>query len=225
MSETRPSLTSPAASATAQAAQAPTITPVFPLLLLKTLRDRDRPEEVLEDEDVARSMPRRFGLSDVVLLQIHRLEEEVRRRNFQSAHHVEDLIRLVSRRPDTEQICREAGRRIAQHDWQRRSPMLRRPIRFLPRGLALLAAQRAARRLFRQLVGTGRLAIQRWPVQLRISGSLTAHADTRGAACAFYAGAFEALLQQYTGRAYHAVHSHCEARGDERCEWTVQISA
>lgn len=48
------------------------MTPVFPLILLETMRDMDRPEEYLEGEDVAVSMPRRLGLSDVIYTQIHR---------------------------------------------------------------------------------------------------------------------------------------------------------
>ena len=56
--------------------RAASITPLFPLILLETLRDRDRPEEVLEDEDVSVSLPRRLGLSDVVMVQIRRFQEE-----------------------------------------------------------------------------------------------------------------------------------------------------
>lgn len=205
--------------------RAGTVTPIFPLLLLKTVREMDRPEEVLEDEDVTTSMPRRFGLSDVVLLQIHRLEEEVRRRRLQSARDLEDLVRLVARRPDAEQLCYRVGQRVAQHAWEQRPAMLRGPVRLLPQAVALLAAQRAARRLFKQLVGTGRLTVQRRPLQLRIAGAITARAGAEGAACACYTGAFEELLLQYTGRSYRAQHSSCEARGDPACEWTVQVSA
>jgi bacteriochlorophyll 4-vinyl reductase len=220
--ESHPAHTTPKSE---PAAQARTIAPVFPLLLLKTLRDVDRPEEVLEDEDLSTSMPRRLGLSDVVLLQIHRLEEEMRRKRLQSASEIEDLIRLVTRRPDAERVCYRAGQRVAQHAWEQRSAAVRHPVRFLPRPLALLAAQRAARRLFRRLVGPGRLTVHRWPVELQIAGSLTARGEGQGAACAFYTGAFEELLQQYTGRSYRAHHSACEARGDSACEWTVQVSA
>ncbi|MGZ7236654.1 hypothetical protein ACXWOK_10690, partial [Streptococcus pyogenes] len=53
----------------------PSVTPLFPLILLETLRDMDRPEELLEGEDLTASMPRRLGLSDVVYLQIHRFRE------------------------------------------------------------------------------------------------------------------------------------------------------
>src|SRR5215207_6833047 len=87
-----------------------TVTPVFPLILLETMRDMDRPEEYLEGEDVAVSMPRRLGLSDVVYTQIHRFREEVKRKRMQTPAVVMDLVRLVIRRPDADEIFEEAGR-------------------------------------------------------------------------------------------------------------------
>ncbi|HWK89043.1 MAG TPA: hypothetical protein VNP72_03585, partial [Longimicrobium sp.] len=77
---------------------APSVSPVFPLLLLETMRDMDRPEEVLEGENLAASMPRRLGLSDVVYTQIHRFREETKKKSLQTPAVVEDLIRLVIRR-------------------------------------------------------------------------------------------------------------------------------
>jgi predicted hydrocarbon binding protein len=201
-----------------------TITPLFPLLVLQTMRDMDRPEEVLEDEDVSVSLPRRLGLSDVVGRQIYRLQEEVRRRRHQPAVEVEDLIRLMIRRPDAEKIFREAGRRMAVREWEERAPPVRRAVRWMPRRLALVSAIRAARRLFRQIVGGGKLRIQRGPVEMRISSSFAARVDPGGSACAFYTGALEQLLTFYTQRDYRALHAHCEARGDDYCEWTVRVS-
>lgn len=201
------------------------MTPVFPLLLLETMRDMDRPEEVLEDEDLAISMPRRLGLSDVVGVQIRRFTEEVRQKRQQGVAQVEDLVKLVIRRPDAEEIFHEAGRRMARRVWSERSAAMRRTITFMPRPLAAIAAYRASRRMFRTLAGGGRLSVGRWPPELRIRGSLTARSDPGGAACAFYAGALLELLETYTGRTYRVVHRACEARGGEECVWTVEVSA
>lgn len=202
-----------------------TVTPVFPLLLLETMRDMDRPLEVLEDEDLALSMPRRLGLSDVVGVQIRRFTEEVRQKRRQAVAQVEDLVRLVIRRPDAEEIFHEAGRRMARRVWSERSAGVRRSIRLMPRPLAAIAAHRAGRRLFGTLAGGGEVTVGRWPPELRIRRSLTARADPGGAACAFYAGAFTELLETYTGREYRVRHRHCEARGGEACVWTVEVSA
>jgi predicted hydrocarbon binding protein len=198
---------------------------MFPLILLETMRDMDRPEEFMEDEDVARSMPRRLGLSDVVGVQIRRFQVEVRQKRPQAVSEVENLLTLVIRRPDADEIFMEAGRRMARYFWGLRGGAMRGTIKLMPRPLALIAAHRAARRMFRRLAGGGKLAVSRWPTELRIAGSLTARADPGGAACAFYTGAFAELLVIYTGRTYRVGHSKCEARGGEMCVWTVEVAS
>jgi predicted hydrocarbon binding protein len=199
------------------------INPVFPLLLLETMRDMDRPEEVLEGEDLAISLPRRLGLSDVVYVQIHRFREEVRRRRPQGPGVVEDLIRLVIRRPDAEEIFEEAGRRVARHAWRQKSRASRVWLRLLPAGVRAGAAARGAERLLRQLVGAGRLEVGGRPVTVRIASSLSAAADPGGAACAFYTGAVAETLTQYSGRLHAVAHPRCETRGTGACEWTATV--
>lgn len=204
---------------------APSVSPVLPLLLLEAMRDRDRPEEWLEDEDVTISLPRRLGLSDVVRAQINKYQEEVKQRRPQLASQVEDLIRLVIRRPDAEEIFADAGRQVARRFWSERGRGIRRITRFLPRPLALVVAQRAGRRMFVHLVGPTAFRIQRRPLSLSIADSLTARADEGGAACALYAGAFAEVLELYTGRRYRVLHPICRARkAGPRCEWTVEIA-
>ncbi|MBV9774519.1 MAG: hypothetical protein JO040_11250 [Gemmatimonadetes bacterium] len=201
------------------------ITPLLPLILFETMRDMDRPEEVLEGEDVSVSLPRRFGLNDVVNTQIHRFREEVRRKRLQGESEIENLIRLVIRRPDAEEIFEEAGRRMARQAWEERSATARRMVKHLPSRLALVTARRAARRLFRQIVGNGRLHISKKHPAIRVAGSLTARADPGGVACMLYAGAFAELMARYTGRDYRLTHPACEARGAEACEWTAAVPA
>ena len=206
-------------------ADTPSVTPVFPLLLLETMRDMDRPEEYLEGEDVAVSMPRRLGLSDVVNAQIHRFREEVKRKRMQTPAVVADLIRLVIRRPDADEIFEEAGRRVARHFWMERSGAARRMLRFLPTGMKQRRARKAAERLFGQLSGSGGLTVTRKPTGLRMERSLTAHADPGGAACAFYAGALAELMSEYMGRKHSVQHSRCTTRGADACEWTSLVVA
>jgi predicted hydrocarbon binding protein len=201
------------------------ITPVFPLLLLEAMRERDRPGEVLQDEDISVSMPRRLGLSEVVRRQIQHFQGEVRQRRPQRAAQVEDLIRLVVRRPDAEEIFAAAGQRVAQHAWEQRAASFRRSVRFMPGPIARIVAQRAARRLFRQLTGGSRLTVNRWPAELKIKNSLTARADPMAVACAFYGGAYCEVLRAYTGREYRVLHPECEARGGSVCGWTVEVAS
>jgi bacteriochlorophyll 4-vinyl reductase len=201
----------------------PSVTPLFPLLLLETLRDMDRPEEVLEGEDLSASMPRRLGLSDVVYAQIHRFREEVRRKRLQTAATVEDLIRLVIKRHDADEIFEEAGRRVARRFWEERSGTARRVVRLLPPALAVRSARRAARRLFRQMQGTAWLEVRGRPPMVRMVSPMTFRADPGGAACAFYAGALSELLREYTGKEHDVAHLHCQARGGDACEWGVEV--
>ncbi|MDB4949980.1 MAG: hypothetical protein JWM27_2629 [Gemmatimonadetes bacterium] len=198
---------------------AASITPDFPLLLLETMRDMDRPEEVLEGEDLAVSMPRRLGLSDVVFAQIHRFREEVRRKRLQTPATVEDLIRLVIRRPDADEIFEEAGRRVARRAWEARSPAYRRMVGVMPRALAARTAKRAVRRLFRQVAGGSRVDITGRPPAVRLRDPLTVRADPGGAACAFYAGAIAETVSRYVGKPHRADHVRCTARAAELCEW------
>ena len=200
------------------------ITPLFPLILLETMRDMDRPEEVLEEEDVSVSLPRRLGLSEVVGVQIRRFQQEVKQKRMQGAGPVEDLVRLVIRRPDAEEIFREAGSRLATHFWEQRAAAMRRVIGFMPRPLATIAANRAGRRILRRVTGGSRFSLQRWPIELRVERSLTARADPGGAACAFYAGLLAQVLQLHLGRRYRVRHPQCEARGDGQCHWSVEVT-
>ena len=204
-------------------AGASSVTPVFPLILLETLRDMDRPEEYLEGEDVAVSMPRRLGLSDVVYTQIHRFREETKRKRPQPAEVVADLIRLVIRRPDADEIFEEAGRRVARHAWGERAGVYRGMVRFFPAFLAQRHARRAARRLFRQIAGEGEMSIISRPTGVRIQGSLTGVADPGGAACAFYGGVLAELMTEYLGRKHAAQHPRCETRGAGACEWVALV--
>lgn len=201
----------------------PSVTPVFPLILLETMRDMDRPEEVLEGEDLSASMPRRLGLSDVVYLQIHKFREETKKKRLQTPGTVADLIRLVIRRPDADEIFEEAGRRVARRAWEEKSGASRRCLRLMPTSMRMRAAAKGARRLLRELAGSAELRVSARPFSVRLGGSLTAQADPGGAACAFYTGVLSEVMTRYTGRRHTVLHPHCEARRGDACEWTALI--
>lgn len=203
---------------------APSVNPVFPLLLLETMRDMDRPDEVLEGEDLTASMPRRLGLSDVVYLQIHKFREETKKKRPQTPATVADLIKLVIRRPDADEIFEQAGRRVARHAWEQKSATSRRALKLMPSGMRLRAASRGARRLLGELAGNAQVEVSAKPFLARLRGSLTAEADPGGPACAFYTGVLSELMTQYTGRRHAAQHARCETRGGDCCEWTALVA-
>lgn len=204
-------------------AHTPCILPVFPLLLLETMRDVDRPDEVLEGEDLAASLPRRLGLSDVIYLQIHKFREETKRKALQTPATVEDLIRLVIRRPDAGAIFEQAGRRVARWVWARRSSASRRTIALMPWGVRQAWAKKGTRRLFSALAGDAKLQVLDRPVGARVTDALTARVDPSGVACAFYGGVLAELMSHFTGRRHVAEHLHCQARGAEACEWRAVV--
>jgi predicted hydrocarbon binding protein len=200
----------------------PCVVPTLPLELLETMRDMDRPEEVLEGEELSASMPRRLGLSDVIFLQIHRFREEVKKRRPQTPATVEDLMRLVIKRPDADEIFMEAGRRVARRAWAEKSDMTRRALKLLPAGVRMRRARAAAERLFRRLNGTAWLEVTGRPPVVRMVGAMTVRADPGGAACAVYTGVLEEIVTEYTGRPHPVAHHTCQARGAAACEWMTQ---
>ncbi|MFH1765606.1 MAG: hypothetical protein ABIF09_15565, partial [Gemmatimonadota bacterium] len=79
------------------------------LSLLEVIRAQDLPTEVLASEDPTQTMPRRFGLSDVVNQQIRLFREQVRKRERITDRQAQDLFHLVIRRPDSEEVFLNAG--------------------------------------------------------------------------------------------------------------------
>lgn len=191
----------------------------LPLSLLEAVRARDLPPEVLEGEDLPASLPRRLGLSEVVSAQIRRYREAARRAESVSMAEVDDLIRLVLRRPDAETLLRETGQQLAYAYLERLPRPARGVVGILPRRMALPMAARAGRRLLRPLAGTREVERRRGEPGVCIRGGITARVDETGMACALYSAALGTLSEAY-GRVHVEVrHDHCAARGDDACEW------
>jgi len=195
-----------------------TVAPVLPLALLHRIRERDRPQEVLEDEDLAISLPRRLGLTVVVESQIQRYEEAARRNQPIQADEAGDLLRLVLRRPDAEAILREAGHDIARRGFGDRR-ITAAAIRFMPKAIAYAVIRRKTQNVLRRIVGRGRIRITGRPLLIRMANALTAAVDAGGTACLLYAAVAEELVYRYTQRRPVVTHTRCQARGDAFCEW------
>jgi hypothetical protein len=192
----------------------------FPLALLESLRAHDRPGEILEDEDLSVSLPRRLGLTGVVETQIQRYIADGRAGRQVPLSEVMGLFRLVMRRPDADPILRETGQRIAR--WRfRHTPALWRAI--LHRGptrLAIRSARRAAVATLRSLhAGTTVTATR--PFTIAVSGCVTARMEEAGPACIMFTGMIEEQLLLHTGRTQRVTHSSCSGAGGSTCEWTL----
>ena len=192
----------------------------LPLAILESVRDHDRPTEVLEDEDLTASLPRRLGLTGVVESQIHRYRLARKRRERIPFEDVLDLLRLVMRRPDCEPILREAGHDLAR----RHSHTLRHRLysagRLLPDPVASRITTRSLKRLLRR-IGGAEFRVTRKPLQVSSNRPITALADRYGIACILYAAAAEEAVQHVRGRRPTVEHTACVARGDEACVWTL----
>lgn len=194
----------------------------LPLAILESVRHHDRPAEVLEDEDLSASLPRRLGLTGVVESQIHRYRVARKRRERIPFADVGDLLRLVLRRPDSEAILREAGHDLARHHGRKFLYRLATLARVLPDALSARIATRTLRRLMRRIGGGVPLRVTRTPLRVKLDGPVTARADKYGVACVLYGAAIEEAVQHCTGRRPTVTHAACEARGDERCVWEIE---
>jgi hypothetical protein len=196
----------------------PRVLPVFGLTLLEVLKAQDLPTEILEDENVSVTMPRKLGLSDVVEKQIRSYRDAVKQRRRMSDAEVRDLVRLVVRRPDARQVFSKAGAKLAGGP---ASDGPRGAYRALPRGVALRFARRATTKGLRRLLGRRVGGFAQGPFALEGRGLLFHEADPTGAACHFVTGYCQSVLSQRVGPDYQVVHAQCQSLGDETCRWTV----
>ena len=173
---------------------------------------------MLEDEDPARTIPRRFGLSDVVDRQIRIYRDDVRKRVKLTDHEVNDLLRFVIRRPDGPAVFRQAGRLLAAGDGNRPGW-----IRFLPQGLKYRVARRTARRSLRKLFGRPIGGFGAGPFMIEGRALLFIESDPGGDACHLLAGFCEEVLERTFGGSAGVDHTLCQSRGDDLCRWVGEL--
>ncbi len=188
------------------------------LRLLEVMRDLDLPQDLFEDEDPSRTMPRRLGLSDVVERQIRTYREDVRRRVRLADDEVRGLFRLVLRRPDGEQVFHKAGRLLATghraFGWRR---LLPRRARF---ALARTQTGRHLRRLFGRPIG----GFGRGSFVIEGRALFFIDCDPGGDACHLLSGFCQETLEHAIGGAATVEHSLCQSRGDSVCRWEAEVA-
>lgn len=197
-------------------ASKPRVAAVVGLTLLEVIRRQDLPSEVLESEDPSVTMPRRLGLSDVIDRQIRRYREEVRRGRRIADEEIMDLVRLVVRRPDSEEVFFLAGRILSGvESGGRRLPGV------VPRQVSYALARRRVRRRLQRLFGRriGGFAPGLFTMEGR--ALIFIQSDPGGDACQFVTGLCQGVLDRYLGGEARVVHSLCECRKDSLCRWTV----
>jgi hypothetical protein len=196
------------------------VTAAFPLALLESMRSHDRPGEILEDEDLTVSLPRRLGLTGVVETQIQRYVTASRNGRPVPMTEAMGLFRLVMRRPDAEPILRETGQRLARWRFRRTPNAWRTILHRGPARMAIRATRRAAVKALRTLnAGTRIDAVK--PFTIAVTGCITSRLEDSGPACTLFTGMLEEQLLLYTGKAHRVTHARCRAHGASACEWTI----
>lgn len=190
---------------------------VVALRLLEVMRDMDLPVEVLEDEDPTRTMPRRFGLSDVVERQIRTYRDDVKRKVRLTDEEIRGLFRFVIRRPDGPEVFRAVGRLLAEGE---RTP---RWTRRMPAGLRHRAIRRHARKLLKRLFGRPIGGFGRGPFVIEGRSLLFVEADPGGDACHLLSGFSEELISRTLGGTAYVDHTLCQGRGDDLCRWEAEV--
>lgn len=196
------------------------VVPALPLALLEAVRSHDRPGEVLEDEDLTASMPRRLGLTGVIHTQIRRYETAYASRKKVPLPEVADLMKLILRRPDAPTILEETGRRMTRLVLDRRRPLAQRFRRILPRALLFASIRRTAVKLLEATTGGARATVSGKPLAIRVAGGARLQIDQPS--CQLYTGALEELVVAYTGTPLTVEHVECVTRGGDACAWVAQ---
>ncbi|MEO5509797.1 MAG: hypothetical protein ABIV28_07695 [Longimicrobiales bacterium] len=197
----------------------------LPLALLEAVRAHDRPDEVLEDEDLTVSLPRRFGLTDVVDSRIRQFEAAQKSGRNVRLDEVVNLMRLVLRRPDAVPIIYDTGRRIANWQFERRLAATRKLYPKLPARLSTAAANRAIAKSLKLLkvasAGTA-VTIEREPFHVRIENNVYARIDVEGGGCPLISGLLQQTLEHYTDTTGTVVQTSCGAQNGIPCEWSLR---
>ena len=193
----------------------------LPLSLLEAVRDIDTPDGELEAEFVTELRNKRFGLSETVYAQIRRYAEAVRRNQRSRHDEAVALARLIGRRPDAEEVFREAGRMLAQASYVTISPFTRRVLLALPAVVARPLALRRVRKLARRYLN-GAVSRRDNAVLLEVRASVTADAAATAAGCAYYETSLHEIVRLLTGSAGSVAHVRCSARGEGSCQWRAE---
>lgn len=183
------------------------------LRLLEVMRDMDLPLEVLEEEDPTQTMPRRFGLSDVVERQIRTFKDDVRRRVRLTDAETQGLFRFVIRRPDSASVFHRVGRLLAEGQGSSRW------VRALPRRLQCAVARSRTRRLLKRRFGRQVGGFGRAPFTIEGRALLFIESDPGGDACHLVSGFAQEILEQTLGGSALVEHTLCQSRGDDLCRW------
>ena len=187
---------------------------IVALRLLEVVRYRDLPAELLEQEDPARTIPRRLGLSDVIDRQIRAYKDDVRKGVHLTDQGIRDLFTLVNRRPDSDEVFSETGREIVNVYFPFRWGQI------FPESIQYMFARIYLARHVKHLFGRRILSFAEGPLNVEAQGLFFGGGDST---CHLISGICQRILEQIGHRSAEVGHTLCQARGDDRCRWDGSI--
>ena len=188
------------------------------LALLEAIKNRDRPREFLDDDDIYRTMPRRFGLSAVVERQIELYRQRARKNVRLTTSELAEFMELVIRRPDSAEIFREMGAALAGKQLPGRAW-------WLPRFLRLHRTKRKIRSSLRRLFGRRIGGFASGTFIFEVSASPFVQVDRSGDACEIVTGYCQQALEKCVDPGMAVTKRRCENRGDGVCRWVADFDA
>ena len=187
------------------------------LRLLEVVRDRDLPTELLEEEDPARTIPRRLGLSDVVDRKIRAYGDDVRKGGHLMDQGITDLFTLVNRRSDSDEVFFNTGRELVEVHFPFRWG------RVFPESIQYMFARTYLSWHLKHLFGRRILSFAEGPLNVEVQGLFFEGGDPEGSTCYLISGICQRILEQIGHRSAEVSHTLCQARGDDRCRWDGSI--
>ena len=187
------------------------------LRLLEVVRDRDLPTELLEEEDPARTIPRRLGLSDVVDRKIRAYGDDVRKGVHLMDQGITDLFTLVNRRSDSDEVFFNTGRELVEVHFPFRWG------RVFPESIQYMFARTYLSWHLKHLFGRRILSFAEGPLNVEVQGFFFEGGDPEGSTCYLISGICQRILEQIGHRSAEVGHTLCQARGDDRCRWDGSI--
>jgi hypothetical protein len=195
--------------------------PGIALALLESLRDQDTPDEAIEDEAFACSLPRRLGLNDVINVQMHRYADLKDAGRLLALSEFLDLVRLISRRPDAVAVFRRAGAALAAERFADTGALRRAVRRLSTENARRRKLRRSMTRAARALTPGAEIEADRDPPGMVITDCALAPVGIGGNACEILTAVLDVCVTELWAPDRSMQHVECLGRGDPRCAWLV----
>jgi hypothetical protein len=190
------------------------------LTILEQIRAQDRPAEVLEDEDLATTLPRRLGLNDVVDSRIRSYQDASRKKVRVGESEIWDLIGLVARRPDSDVIFRGVGSALAKQVRPRRSYR-----RLLRKGFLGSRSRSRLGRALGRLIGRSVGRFEKGSFTFVSADPFFLESDPGGEVCHIVSGFLEESLREYARRPADVIYGREVGLEGAQYRWIIRDHA